>query len=139
MQEAIDGEMLSADQRASAEAKLSIAQEHGCIRRHDVNAVRGELHAILHFDYRNFGGTGKNLREHAGMRGIQVLDEDKRHPGVFGKMLQHLRKSFEPTRRSPDAYDGEGILSWSRLDGRLRNFFFRSLFLTLRILLLHRK
>jgi hypothetical protein len=41
------------------------------------------------------------------VRGVEVLDEDERHPGVGGKVLEQLRERVESSCRGADAHDRE--------------------------------
>jgi hypothetical protein len=78
------------------------------IGRHHVHVPRLDRHAVLDLVNRHAGFSCKRFDESARMRGIQMLNQDKRHSQPRRYRAQELAKGFQATRRSPDSDDGKG-------------------------------
>ncbi len=71
----------------------------------DVIGPDGEPLTALH--HRHRGGASQDLGQHAGVRGIEVLDQDERQPGIGGQRAHQRGDRLEPSRGGSDADDGD--------------------------------
>ena len=65
----------------------------------DVDMVGSNPLAVLSLSYGHGGMGGEQLDKHAGMVRVEVLHQDKSHPGVGRHMLQKSSKGLQPTCR----------------------------------------
>ena len=80
---------------------------HVLIWRDDIDAVRPHPGAILDLKDFHAGGALQQFGHDPLMRGVQVLDDYKRHPAPSRHASQELLQSLESPGGSADADDGE--------------------------------
>jgi len=73
--------------------------------------VRRHRHAVLGLHHAHGGGGGEQLRHHAVMRRVQMLDQDEGHGGCRGQSRQKAAARFQPAGGRADADDAK---TWSR-------------------------
>ena len=64
--------------------------------RNDADVVWLEPHALARFNDRQRGMGGQQLDQHAGMGGIEMLDQDESHAAVGGKRREERAKRLQP-------------------------------------------
>jgi hypothetical protein len=91
-------------------------------------------HAIGHFDNRYRRLAAPQLREVAGLLGVQVLHENERHARFCRQVGQQLRKGFQPAGGRADADNRKQVhlhpalrahfvlRTFDRLDARVHQF-----------------
>ena len=73
------------------------------VGRYDVYVVRLHRHAIGRLTDRHGGGSRKNLGQHAGVIGIEMLNEDDGKAGVGGQIGEQPLEDFQSARGGADA------------------------------------
>jgi hypothetical protein len=71
----------------------------------DVYAIRFDLHSLDGLVYGHACETPYQVRHHAFMRGIQMLDQHKRQPAFVRHGLKKLLGRFDAARRRADSYN----------------------------------
>lgn len=72
--------------------------------RDDVDRVARDPLAALALEHRQPGVPVEELRQHALVVGVEVLDDDEGHAGGWPGARQHLAQGLEPARRCADAH-----------------------------------
>lgn len=80
-EERVDGHVRPASLPAAGEREDPVRDGHVRVGRDHVDMIGLNPHAVLHLDDRLRGRLGQDLRQHALMSGIQMLDQDKGHHG----------------------------------------------------------
>jgi len=70
--------------------------------------VRFDLHAVLDLDDRHGGVALKQFHQDALAAWVEMLDDDKAKPALFGDMTEELFQCLQPTGGSAQTDDGEG-------------------------------
>ena len=79
------------------------------VRLNDVDVVRRDLDAIAGIDDGHRRVWLQQIGEMAGVRGIQVLDDDQREPRPGRQRGEELRQRAQPPGRGTDPDDGEWV------------------------------
>ena len=93
---------------ARSELEQAFPDHQQLAGRDDVHGLGSTRVLSSHFPNRHRGRPSENLRQHALVRGIQVLDDDERHAGVGGQVRQKRPQRFEAASRCADAHDWKG-------------------------------
>src|SRR6266850_3306344 len=114
-QEIVDRTVLAPGLLAGRQPQDAPFHAHGDARRNDIDVIRLRGYLIRDLGDGHDRGAGKDLREHAGVGGVEVLDEDKGHAGIGRQGVQELGERFEPARRCayPDDRERQAGLSWT--------------------------
>ena len=72
--------------------ELAVQDGQVGVRRNHVDAVRLDLHPVLHLDDLHLGVPSKEFRHHALMRRLKMLHQDECHPGSRGQVGEELLK-----------------------------------------------
>jgi hypothetical protein len=86
----------------------AIANDHLLARRHQVDVVCLDQHAILGEPHRHVAVPGDQLVHQAPEIRRQMLHDHEGHPGVGRHLREQLLERFEPAGRGPDADDPRG-------------------------------
>src|SRR5476649_2001602 len=70
--------------------------------------VRFDLHAVLNLDNRQGGVALQQFHQDALAARIEMLDDDKAKPGLFGDMTEELIQCLQSTGGSPNTDNGKG-------------------------------
>ena len=106
--ETIDGQVRpSTVERPRRERQPAAVDRDVGVGRDDVDVVRLDRGAVLGLADRHRRGLGQRVAQEARVGGIEVLDEDERHPAVGGEVLEELGERLEPPGRGADADDRE--------------------------------
>ena len=117
-EEEVDGQMELASLVVAREKRQTTVKNPELrIGRDYVHVIGLDALTILGLTNRHRRRLRQGLRQKARVRGIQVLDQDKRHPGIGRQRLQELGECLEPACGRANANDGEGAAVLSDLDG----------------------
>jgi hypothetical protein len=84
---------------------MTISDGHRRVRWDYVRVIGLDLNAVQHFEYGNRCRAGQDLWQEAFVRGIEMLDDDIRHPRIPRKAAQEARERFETAGRGADSDD----------------------------------
>ncbi len=96
--------------RAFAGAKLQnpVGDSHRYVRRNHVQVIGLQNRPFHRRLDRNFGFLRQNFCQKTLMPGIEVLHQQKSHPGCGRQLREQFRDGLQPSGRSADSNDGEG-------------------------------
>ena len=123
-QEGVDRHALPARLLGNAQLQPAVEDSHVAIRRDDVDMVRLHQHLVHRFQYRHGGAALQDLRQDAGVAGVQMRHQHEGHAAVGGRVLEELLERLQPAGRGAQADDGKG-LCWRRAR-RMRRFLSRA-------------
>lgn len=106
-QEVIDRAMLSARLRPRGDLEHAIFNGEIHARRGDVDVIRQSSGVFPDFGDRHCGRARQDLRQHAVVGRVEVLDQHECHAGVGSHLVQQLAESFQTTSRRTDPNDRE--------------------------------
>ena len=122
-EEEIDRQAQAPGRRRLEQVQHPVQDGQVLVGRDHVDAVRLDLHPVLDLDDRHGGGALEQLRQHALVRRVQVLDDDEGHAAALRHVLAKLLERLQPAGRGADADDGERALRsrglWVLLAGAL--------------------
>ena len=82
--------------------EVPIANDHLLLRRHQIDVVGLDRHAVLGNDHRHLAVPGDQLVHQAAEVRGQMLDDDEGHPGVGRQTAEQLFERLEAACRSAD-------------------------------------
>jgi hypothetical protein len=92
---------------------------HVLVRRDHIHAVRFDDGAVFDLDDLHPGGALQQLRHDALVRGVQMLDDDKRHAAARRHPYEELLQRLKSAGGCADANDGKrGAGRRNHLGGR---------------------
>ncbi len=88
-----------------AELEHTVKYSHLAVWRNDIDVVRLNRHLVCGLDNRYSGNPLQDLREHACVAGIEMGNQDKRHPAVGRDLLKENLKRLEAAGRCTNGDD----------------------------------
>ena len=82
---------------------LELAVQNGQVGvgRDHVNAVRLDLHSVLHFDDLHLGMSSEEFRHHALTRWLKMLHQDECHPCSWRQVGKELLECLQAACNAP--------------------------------------
>ena len=94
---------------ATQDGQVGVGWDH-------VDAVRLDLHPVLHLDDFHLGMPSEEFWNHAPVRWLKMLHEDECHPRIGGQMGKELLECLQPARRRTYPYNVKNLTGAIRLD-----------------------
>ena len=85
--------------------RVAVADDHLFARRHQIDVVRADGHAVLRDRHGHIAVPCDQLVHQAAEVGREVLDDDERHARVLWEVPEEANERIEPSCRRPDPND----------------------------------
>ena len=113
--EGVDGHGLAANFFAGGEVQSALGNGHGGVWGDDVNAIGLDDHGVANLADGHGSFFGNELGKQAVMLGVEMLDEDEGHAGVWREVAEQLGNGFQAARGSSDGNNEEMVIGTSAM------------------------
>jgi len=105
--EMVYGAMSAAFHLAFLKFEPGLGHNHAGVGRDNIDVVGLDGEVVGDLGNVHGGGAGQELGQGAGMVGVEMLDEDEGHAGVWGQVFEQKREGLQASGRGTDSDNRE--------------------------------